>query len=218
MTKGETIRRVPSLRSQMLMSAAAIAMGVTLFGASNEANAQTINWSGFYVGGDLGYGGSRFKSTISQPGEDKTAKGFVGGVHAGYNWQMGSLVLGGEVDFSATGISTNISDNHFKTDVLASLRGRLGFAFNQILIYGTGGVGVAHGKVYSSDSSTSNKRFNKVRPVLGAGAEYALNNNFSLRAEFLDYIGSNTKLPNEDSGGNKLGNIWVTRVGFSYKF
>ena len=219
MKKIESTMRRPSLRSQMLMSAAAIAMGVTLFGASNQAQAQTAyNWSGFYIGGDIGYGGSKFKSTISEPARTKYGKGFAGGLHAGYNWQMGSFVLGGEADLMATGMSAALSDNHFKTDVLGSLRGRLGIAFDRVMLYGTGGLGVASGKIYSSDSSTSSKRFTKLRPVVGAGVEFALNTNFSLRAEFLDYIGNNTKLANEDEGGNKLGNIYVGRVGFSYKF
>jgi outer membrane protein OmpA-like peptidoglycan-associated protein len=211
-----TMRR-PSLRSEMLMSAAAVAMGVALFGASNQAQAQAaINWSGFYIGGDFGYGGSKFKSTISQPGENKYAKGILGGVHAGYNWQMSSFVFGLEADGSLTDHKTHISDNKFRNDVLASLRGRLGITFNQIMLYGTGGVGLARGKAHSSSGMT--KRYSKFRPVLGAGAEFAFNSNFSVRAEFLDYIGNNTSIGGEDSGGNKLGNIWVSRVGFSYKF
>jgi len=214
----ESTMRRPSLRGQLLMSAAAITMGVALFGAS-QAQAQTAyNWSGFYIGGDIGYGRSNFKSTISQPGESGKAKGLLGGVHAGYNWQMGSFVFGLETDVSIADIKAPISDNHFRTDLLASLRGRLGFTFNQIMIYGTAGGGLVHGKAISSAATNNGKSFSKFRPVVGAGAEWAFNSNFSVRAEFLDYIGKSTSIGGEDSGGNKFGNTWVSRVGFSYKF
>ena len=217
MKKIESTMRRPSLRSQLLMTAAAIAMGTTLFGVANDAKAQSVvNWSGFYIGGDFGYGGTTFKSTQSEPGNLGKAKGILGGVHAGYNWQVSSFVFGLEVDGSLTDHKTHISDNRFRNDVLASLRGRLGVTFNQIMIYGTGGLGLARGKAISS--SGNKKRYSKFRPVLGAGVEWAFNSNFSVRAEFLDYIGNHTSIGAEDSGGNKLANIWMSRVGFSYKF
>lgn len=212
----KTIKRGPSLRSQMLMSAAAVAMGVALFGASSQAQAQTpFNWSGFYVGGNIGIGSTKFRSSISEEAS-KSAKGFTGGLQAGYNWQMGSFVLGGEVDLSAASMSTHLSDNVFHTDLLASLRARLGFAFDRVMIYGTGGMGLVSGRVYSSGNGK--KGFSKLRPVVGAGVEFALTSNLLLRAEVLDYLGSKTKLPNEDEGGNNMDSTWVTRVGFSYKF
>ncbi len=56
---------------------------------------------------------------------------WLGGVHAGYNWQKdGPLVLGieGDVMFGD------------EVDYLASIRGRIGYAMGDVLLYGTGGV------------------------------------------------------------------------------
>jgi outer membrane immunogenic protein len=80
------------------------------------------SWSGFYIGGNLG---AAFDTNSS----DDDAQ-FIGGVHTGYNWQMGSWLVGveGDVDFS---------DN---INFLASARGRLGWALGDWLLYGTAGV------------------------------------------------------------------------------
>jgi hypothetical protein len=86
--------------------------------------------------------------------------GLVGGAQFGYNWQADSLVFGieGDISFTDWGQRTTVFDTDagdlggpdvdnfaFGTvsadvDFLASVRGRLGFAFDSLLIYGTGGV------------------------------------------------------------------------------
>jgi len=216
MKRIESNKRRLSVRNQMLMSAAALAMGAALFGVSNQAQAQTpYNWSGFYVGANFGYGGTKFASPESEE-RSRWGKGIVAGLHGGYNWQMGSFVLGGEADLAVASFKTNLSDNKYRTDLLSSLRARLGFAFDRIMIYGTGGVGVAKGKVYSSDYPS--KRFSTVRPVLGAGVEFALNSNFLLRAEFLDFVGGKKKVVSPEPEVNTVRDTRVARVGFSYKF
>ena len=56
----------------------------------------------------------------------------IGGVHLGYNWQDGSRIIGLEGD-------ANWGDDSFQ-DYLASVRLRVGYAFDQLLIYGTAGI------------------------------------------------------------------------------
>jgi len=168
------------------------------------------NWTGFYIGVNAGGAWSESGTNFGD------ASGFVGGGQIGYNWQMGSFVLGGEADLAVASFKTNLSDNKYRTDLLSSLRARLGFAFDRIMIYGTGGVGVAKGKVYSSDYPS--KRFTTVRPVLGAGAEFAVTNNFLLRAEFLDFVGGKKKVVSPEPEVNTVRDTRVARVGFSYKF
>jgi outer membrane immunogenic protein len=177
-----------------------------------------FNWSGFYIGGHLGYGASKFASEISQPGQDRKGKGAVGGLQLGYNYQTGNIVWGLEADISGAGLGTAISDNAFKTDLLASIRGRLGIAFDRTLVYATGGWAHVAGQLTSSSQGTSNPfKFHKNRPVVGGGIEYAATPNLIYRIEFLDYLGSQN-IVDPGGDGNKLKDIQVLRVGFSYKF
>jgi outer membrane immunogenic protein len=89
--------------------------------------------------------------------------GILGGVQAGYNWQAGSFVFGleGDISFTDWNKGTTVFDADFDTvdglapgdaygtsstdiDLLASVRGRVGYAMDSVLIYGTGGVAWAH--------------------------------------------------------------------------
>ena len=94
-------------------------------------------WSGFYIGGNLGAAFDPNDLSIKDLSEeqDLTLKfsndtELIGGVHGGYNWQMGTWVVGVEGDFD---FAENIN-------YLASVRGRLGWALGSWLLYGTGGV------------------------------------------------------------------------------
>jgi outer membrane immunogenic protein len=59
------------------------------------------NWGGLYLGGHVGYlwGRTRVEEerVVTEP--NAAAKGVIGGVLAGYNWQAGPLVFGVEGDF-----------------------------------------------------------------------------------------------------------------------
>ena len=94
-------------------------------------------WSGFYIGGNLGAAFDPNDLSIKDLSEeqDLTLKfsndtELIGGVQAGYNWQMGNWLAGVEGDF-------DFADN---INYLASVRGRLGWAVGSWLFYGTGGV------------------------------------------------------------------------------
>ncbi len=123
------------------------------------------NWSGFYVGGNVGYGWTHsvIDDTFTVPGlgslgtteMTEDLRGVVGGFHAGYNWQTGALVLGLEGDFdfsgqqfsgpfgcvvggvSVGGCAVNATD---RVRWLSTLRGRAGVAFDRWFVYATGGV------------------------------------------------------------------------------
>lgn len=131
--------------------------------------------------------------------------GFVGGVQGGYNVQSGPLVFGGEVDLQtsdvgsaisipnapggAAGNPTGFTDLEFGVEHFATARARAGYAFDRLLVYGTGGV--AYGKVEFDrnyrvgagevrDSASSNK----TGWIYGAGAEFALTDRISVRGEY----------------------------------
>jgi outer membrane immunogenic protein len=175
----------------------------------------TYNWTGFYVGGNVGYGWGHndpgpidFYSPVgvfagSIPGISSKTQGVIGGGQAGYNQQFGNMVLGLEGDISGTGIKGSVTDtiNGYTAtsniDWLATGRGRAGVVFGRTLVYGTGGVAVASVKIKLDDSyppvvvSTTSTQTH-VGWTAGAGVEMAIWSNFSLRAEYL-YVDLGTK-------------------------
>lgn len=144
------------------------------------------------------------------------ASGFTGGVQAGYNWQTGNIVAGIESDFGAfhlrgtRQVNGTLVDSFFGTpftvttstsaDWLFTLRGRLGFAVQpNLLVYGTGGLAVTRIGITTAYSDISpyfppgisgsiSGSATKTGFVLGGGVEYALPNNWTVKAEYL-YLG-----------------------------
>ena len=129
--------------------------------------------------------------------------GATGGVAVGYNWQMNSLLLGVDADVSAldgkdsttsfvTAISPYRVDTSSGIDWTATLRGRLGVAFDRSLIYVTGGLALGEVK-YSQSITQLNFPYvetgaasaTKVGWTLGAGFEQALDDEWSLRLQYL---------------------------------
>src|SRR5882724_164852 len=103
------------------------------------ATSYAYDWSGFYLGGHVGYlwGKTRVEEdgVITEPGA-KT-NGVVGGVLAGVNWQTGPAVFGLEGDFGwtnahGTGRITSITTqapNTYDLNWTSHVRGRAGYAF-----------------------------------------------------------------------------------------
>lgn len=169
---------------------------------------------------------------------DITASGFVGGIQAGYNWQFNQTVVGIETDIQATNLKgefTGSIDNFggieagTKIKWFGTTRVRLGYVpTERFLIYATGGV--AYGKVQTyaaiydnvgEGEGISNSE-TRVGYTVGAGAEYAINNNWTIKSEYLYTDLGKTKF----SIGNDLSRVNVeaktpfhtVRVGVNYKF
>jgi outer membrane immunogenic protein len=140
--------------------------------------------------------------------------GFIGGGQAGYNWQTGSFVLGVETDFDGTSLSRSRSaigptfidplfgvndfftaNGSVKLDWLGSTRGRVGYAWDRLLIYGTGGVAYggasSHLNVFDNvdgfSFSSNGGSSSRTGWTIGGGVEYAFTNNIILGAEYLYY-------------------------------
>lgn len=173
--------------------------------------------------------------------------GVVGGGQIGYNWQFGpNWLLGIEGDISGTGIRNNASTpitvagvpiapfgfNHVadrSIDWMASIRGRLGWVWDRWLVYGTGGAAWADVN-YRTDFTgfATNNPINNNRTlsgwVAGGGVEYAVTNNWTVRAEYLYYdLGDITVVnPTAVPGFNYLttfdNKIHVGRAAVNYKF
>jgi outer membrane immunogenic protein len=172
-------------------------------------------WAGFYIGAHGGYGWST--------SQDIDARGGFGGGQIGYNFQTGNFVFGIEGDFAGSGISQTIDDIvpgttlTLKNDALASLRGRVGIAYNTLLFYGTGGGGWGHNRISvdvagltaSSDSWQSGWS-------AGGGIELAFTPSWSAKVEYLHYGLNSANFFGVLPSGNI--DIDTVKLGINYHF
>jgi outer membrane immunogenic protein len=106
------------------------------------------NWTGFYIGGNLGAGWSQgsLSDTAGNTFTQNSNPSFLGGGQVGYNYQFwGGAVAGVEADFDWAGNHNNTSTAAAGVTVtnnnrwLTTLTGRLGYAWDRVLVYGKGG-------------------------------------------------------------------------------
>ncbi len=180
------------------------------------------NWTGFYLGvnGGGGWGQSKWDSV----GSFNTSGGLVGGT-VGYNWQTGPWVLGleGDVDWAnINGTAINaVCPLGCKTtnDWLATVRGRVGYAFDRFLPYVTGGLAVGDIKAatpFFLGDSTTNAGW-----TVGGGVEVAIVNNWTIKGEYLFVdlgkfnCGLNCGLAATNNVSTRLS---IARAGLNYRF
>ncbi len=197
------------------------------------------NWRGFYVGGNLGVGVGAGPASLGFAQTNFAARSFNGGLQAGANWQIQSLVLGLEGD-----IQLNDQDQrecydyclanqfvNFGTSLpwFATERARLGYAAGPLLFYGT--LGGAQGRVKTSyisfDSGYvfASGDFSEVKSgwTAGGGVEAALSDRWSAKAEYLylDLGNVNHAMPFLFFGGDVTFGTTIHdhifRVGVNYK-
>jgi outer membrane immunogenic protein len=136
-----------------------------------------INWSGFYIGAMGGYA----KENTSDP---LGIKGGFGGGTVGYNWQFGTIVAGVEADNNSATVSGVTATA--KIDALATVRGRVGVAFDHVLLYGTGGLALVDTKVTATNGVlTLSDSKSQTGWAAGAGIEWMFLPRWSLKAEYL---------------------------------
>ena len=178
--------------------AASVAMSAIALGASahevRAEHAATNDWTGPYIGAIIGFG--TVEATVdagvfNQP-EVLSDYGFMGGLTVGWNAQDGHIVYGiegdvsfGEIDATLAPFSSaSIDDLTLNTDLFATIRGRAGVASNDIFLYGTAGLAILDGDVSSSIGGAS-EGFTALGGVVGAGAELAITQDVSFKAELL---------------------------------
>ena len=234
-----------------------LAGAVILFGAgaANAADvvdvAPVTDWTGFYVGlhggyawGDLDYSADFDEGRIGVldfEGDGSDMDGFFGGLQAGFNWQMDSILLGvegdislanieGDGDFQASGVDYALRADT-TVDWFGTARVRGGFLVTpELLLYATGGLAwgsvdtsydfdLAGVGVASNDESTTHMGW-----TLGGGAEFALSDNLSLKAEYL-YVDLGEEEVFDDDIAN-VGNVQLdqdltfhtVRAGLNFRF
>lgn len=137
-------------------------------------------WSGPYIGVHAGYGWGSFDTELP---EFLDPKGGFGGIQSGYNWQLSrNWVVGVEGDSSWGTIKNVIGATNVDVDALGSVRARLGYAMNNVLFYGTGGLAWAHAN--SATLGASRDQY-YIGWTAGLGVEYAFNQRWSAKVEYL---------------------------------
>jgi outer membrane immunogenic protein len=137
-----------------LFSGAAVAADLPAYEPAPIAAAAPVlyDWSGFYVGLQAGWawGDADADFDNGAPSLSYDPDGFVGGGHAGFNFQFNSFVVGVEGDIEWTGIDGDdssavglTSEGDIDVNWQASLRARGGLAIDRALVYATGGAAFA---------------------------------------------------------------------------
>jgi len=232
------------------------------------------NWTSFYIGGNLGGGWARadFANTATGTADGvplptntnsgtATARGLIGGGQIGFNYEFpANWLLGIEADIDAANITGSASGcvataagvvgscatNSIRFQDFGTVRGRFGYALNNVLLYGTGGwaygernttstvtcagpgcpVGSSLPFVFNSPSATTFLS----GWTAGAGLEWGFLRNWTLRIEYLHlqfngvgenfgFTGTVTGVPIVSNVHNTTNNgIDIARVGVSYLF
>ena len=175
-------------------------------------------WTGFHIGALVGYADAADHGLVRNEVDAKSYTfhrsddSIVGGGEIGYDMRVGAtpVVLGLEADATAGDIKakgpTTLSISHTQTfstnrddiDVIATLRGRLGYALDRTLIYATGGLAIRDGETirtqyytptFAIPFSSTPKYADRVHDtalgyVVGAGIEYAFADHWSVKAEY----------------------------------
>ncbi len=249
------------------------ALGVSIANAADMPTKAPVavfapyNWTGWYVGGNIGYGWGRGATDVNPlPSAatfvnllpqtlDASPKGILGGAQFGYNWQSGSMVLGVEFDFQGADINGTVVQSPIiqnngtpfpgagnnitisqKLDWFGTARLRAGTTFvdPRLLVFVTGGLAYGHVSgsavtsfppvgttIYAADTGHT-----KAGWVIGGGAEWALANNWSVKAEYLHVdLGSKSVTANPQFlfppfQVNYVSHtaVDIARVGLNFKF
>src|SRR6185437_13062902 len=134
------------------------------------------NWTGPYAGLNLGYEWGKVTNSPIEPG------GVAGGGQVGYNWQTGQFVFGAETDIQISAADDTFAPYKFSNPWFGTLRGRAGFAINNVLLYGTAGLayGELKGEFFGLEENKT-----LVGWTAGAGVEVGLTQSWSAKLEYL---------------------------------
>jgi outer membrane immunogenic protein len=207
------------------------------------------NWSGIYIGANAG--GSWFSQSNStftwslggtSSGQSFNDSGFAAGGQLGANFQSGQFVFGieGDADYlsnqasvsTATDFLGGATTHTYTLDFLSTVRGRLGFAWDRALIYGTGGLAMADYQIQRTQNTAGLAAAGTSQTVsdfrigwaAGAGVEYAFTDMVTARVEYL-VAGLESATTTYNFGGNgtvtqnsPTAYVNIVRGGLNFKF
>jgi len=179
--------------------------------------ASGFSWTGFYGGVHAGYGWGRSTGTNGLGAQfPLSTSGALLGAQVGFNYQINSLVLGVEGDLAYTAIGGRSAPAFIgRNTMLGSLRARAGFAVDRSLFYVTGGLAMQNASFTAAPGAA--EKYTRIGWTLGAGYEYAITSNWTVKAEYSYY----------NFGTRTLGPIYVgtlrsdghtVKLGVNYLF
>ena len=185
--------------------------------------ATVYNWTGFYIGANVGYGwAAGTVESLGLSADVGDLKGPFAGGQIGYNYQTGQFVWGIEADgqwaninqnYTALGLAFDDKVNYFFT-----VRGRLGVAMQNVLLYGTGGYAFGGWKSSVTNGVTTlSISDSRGGWTAGGGAEFGFGN-WSAKLEYL-YLQSFDK--DETVFGNTVTwnvHVHTVKLGLNYRF
>jgi outer membrane immunogenic protein len=191
-----------------------------------------FSWTGFYLGANVGAGIGTTETSVNvgpaltalsgmpisatAPLVSETFNGFIGGMQAGYNWQIGVFVLGIEGDLDAAGLQGTapcavVLNCTMKHNWFADVTGRVGVvAVERTLIYLKGGVawegsnftvGNSINMAGTTIAASAGGSGTQTGGLLGMGVEYAFLPNWSAKLEY-NYIDFGTRSINASIAAN----------------
>jgi outer membrane immunogenic protein len=250
------------IRTFLISTVSALALTTTAFAADLPNTKEPapflpppppmFSWTGFYIGANAGLSAGNFNETggyydpyaYNYEWNSARSSGFSGGGQIGFNYQFANnIVIGVEADFQGSTLKGTYENYDYegyygyksasKVDWWGTARGRVGYAFGNILPYVTGGFAYGHTKTsgyYYDDGYTSSAQLSgtHVGWTVGAGLEYALTHNLTVKIEYL-YTDLGTKTVNgvyvmDDNGYDpsyytKVKTQFSTvRAGLNWKF
>lgn len=174
--------------------------GALLTSVAQAGEGSGYSWSGLYLGGHAGYAWGDVDlsnvlsgippTTPSTYGSSFSPEGVFAGGQIGANYQIGNLVLGIESDLSWSDVHDKSSlGDDAKLDYFGTVRGRIGYAFDRVLPYVTGGFAYGHGKgtlnYVAPVAATFSDDAMHVGWAAGAGVELGLIQGLSAKLEYL---------------------------------
>jgi outer membrane immunogenic protein len=170
-----------------------VGLNYRIGGNGTYAAGPVADWTGFYLGGNVGSANARNETSLAVLGTNErftpAPAGKIGGVQAGYNWQAPNFVFGIEADIQGStqednrtcvancqGANGTFANYDAKLPWFGTVRGRLGYSAGSTLLYATGGY--AYGNVKTDINSTFlngpvTSRFSETKGgwTVGAGIE-----------------------------------------------
>jgi outer membrane immunogenic protein len=197
-----------------------------------------FSWTGFYLGGNLGYSwGTTSSSDASGAAFDGAGgltthpSGWTGGLQGGYNWQFDNIVVGVEADLGLLDASERERTGTAFIDVeygaYGTLTGRLGLTDDRWLYYLKGGFAfanienqagaIAGGGIDLTDLTDTEET--RAGWALGLGAEYAFHPNWSMKIEYLYMdFGQDSSTNIDGDTFHHDNDLHSIKVGVNYRF
>jgi len=230
-------------RTALALALVCLALPTEAADLSTEIDAPALNWSGFYVGVNAGGGILSATTTDYQAfimggvGGDfsQSAEGYLLGGTVGFNVQSGAAVFGLEADLQWSSLAADRSlvagaiENNANWDWFGTLRARGGVAVDNVLGYVTAGVAVVNAHHFYGWLTPVSPEYDvavdsvEYGLTAGAGVEYAVTDNMSLKLDYL-YVGLPTKQVIEEGGfGDEydfdfVSSAHVVRAGLNFRF